>query len=223
MKACVMVLLCWCVCGLSQVFAETALGLPVENVQTVKLSNDVGKNQIQFVSSAPMEEIHGTAADISGQFQIDPQNLEGLSGHIEVGVKSMETGIAKRDEHMHSKDWLDAEKFPKIIFDVTGLQEVSVKPDKDKALVKATALGNFTLHGVTKALTIPVEITYLLANEKTKKRASGDLVLVKGKFQIALKDFNIQGARGMVGSRVGTDIDLEANFFGSTVSGEAGK
>lgn len=41
--------------------AQTPLGLPVEGVQTIRLDNRAGNNQIQFVSTAPMEEIRGTA------------------------------------------------------------------------------------------------------------------------------------------------------------------
>ncbi|MDP6041758.1 MAG: YceI family protein [Candidatus Latescibacteria bacterium] len=200
-----------------QVGAETALGLGVDGVQTIQLSDKVGKNQVQFVSSAPMEDIHGTASEISGELKLDPANVEGMTGKIEVQVASMETGIKKRDEHLHGKDWLDVEQFPVIAFEFTGLEDASVKADKDKATIKGLAVGTFSLHGVTKDLEIPFEATYLLASEKTKKRAPGDLFVVKGAFQIVLKDFDIKGARGMVGRKVGTEIELKANFFGSTV------
>ena len=207
--------------GVSQVFAETALGLDVEGVQTIVLNSKVGKNQIQFVSTAPMEEIHGTASEISGELKLDPGNLEGLTGKIEVQVGSMETGIKNRDEHLHSKDWLDAKEFPVIAFEITGLSDVSVDADQGKAVVKGTAGGAFVLHGVTKELAIPFEATYLLASDKTMKRAPGDFFVVKSEFDITLKDFDIKGARGMVGSKVGKNIDLKANFFGATVVEEA--
>ena len=206
--------------GVQQIGAETSLGLAVDGVQTIRLNSAVGKNQIQFVSAAPMEEIHGTASEISGELKLDPKNVEGMTGQIEVQVANMETGIKKRDEHLHSEDWLDVKQFPVIAFEITGLKDVTVKADKEKAAIVGTAVGNFLLHGVTKDLEIPFEATYLLASEKTKKRAPGDLFVVKGAFQIALKDFDIKGARGMVGSRVGTEIDLKTNFFGSTAIGE---
>ena len=205
----------------SSVDAGTSLGLSVEGVQTVRLNNAVGKNQIQFVSDAPMEKIHGTASDISGEIKLNPANLEKTIGRIVVGVASMETGIKKRDEHLHSKDWMDVKQFANIVFEVKTLEDVSVKATQAKADILATAVGEFTMHGVTKEVKIPVEMTYLLASEKTKKRAPGDFLVVKGAFKIALKDFDITGARGMVGSRVGTEIDLDANFFGATVLGDA--
>lgn len=207
--------------GVSPTLAETSLGLTIEGVQKIRLNNKVGKSQVKFVSAAPMEEIHGTASDIVGDITFDPANLEGLTARIEVGVASMETGIKKRDEHLHGTDWLDAKQFPKIIFEVKNLKDISVMAQGVKADVKAVATGDFTLHGITKEISVPVEMTYLLASEKTKKRAPGDFLVIKGMFQIALKDFDISGNRGMVGSRVGTEIELDANFFGSTVSDAA--
>lgn len=203
-----------------QVWAETALGLPVEGVQTIVLHNEVGKNQIRFVSSAPLEEIHGTASGISGALKLDPANLEGLTGKIEVQVASMETGIEKRDAHLHSEDWLDEKQFPMIGFEFVGLKEVSVEAGEDRAVIKGLAMGTFALHGVDQEMEIPFEATYLLASEQTKKRAPGDFFVVKSAFEIALKDFDIAGARGLVGNRVGKKIDLKTNFFGSTIRGE---
>ncbi|MGA1195834.1 MAG: YceI family protein [Candidatus Latescibacterota bacterium] len=221
MLRCVMFFVCLGLISSSPIDAETALGLAVDGVQTIQLNNDVGKNQIQFVSDAPMEKIHGTASDISGEITINPTHLEATVGRIVVGTASMETGIKKRDEHLHSKDWLDVATFSNIVFEVKALEGVTVKTSPVKADIQALAVGHFTLHGVTKEIKIPVEMTYLLASEKTKKRAPGDFLVVNGKFKIALKDFDIMGARGMVGSRVGTEIDLDANFFGSTVLGDA--
>ncbi len=203
--------------GAQQVWAETALGLPVEGVQTIVLSNAVGKNQIRFVSTAPMEEIHGTASGISGALRLDPTHVEGMTGKIEVKVASMETGIEKRDEHLLGKDWLDEKQFPAIAFEIVGVKDISVEANTHKAAIRGMALGAFSLHGVDKEMEIPFEATYLLASDQTKKRAPGDFFWVEGAFQIALKDFGIAGARGLVGSRVGTEIHLKANFFGSTV------
>lgn len=202
--------------AVQKVWAETSLGLPVEGVQTIVLRNEVGKNQIQFVSSAPLEEIHGTASEISGELKLDPANVEGLTGKIEVQVASMETGIEKRDAHLHSADWLDEKQFPVIGFEIAGLKDVSVEAGEDRAVIKGLAMGTFSLHGVAKKMEIPFEATYLLASEQTKKRALGNFFVVKGEFQIALKDFDIAGARGLVGNRVGKKIDLKTNFFGST-------
>ena len=66
-----------------------------------------------------------------------------------------------RDEHMAGKDWLNAAEFPNITFAIKSLK---LKGD-NKALtagssVQADATGDFTLHGVTKTITIPVRASY---------------------------------------------------------------
>src|SRR5689334_20555774 len=44
------------------------------------------------------------------------KNLGDLKADIEVEVKSVDTGIEKRDNHLRSGDFFDAEKFPKMTF-----------------------------------------------------------------------------------------------------------
>ena len=164
-----------------QVWAETSLGLPIEGVQTIVLRNEVGKNQIQFVSSAPLEEIHGTASGISGALKLDPTNVEGLTGKIEVQVASMETGIEKRDAHLHSADWLDEKQFPMIGFEIAGLKDVSVEAGEGRAVIKGLAMGTFSLHGVDREMEIPFEATYLLASEQTREASTGGFFCGEGR------------------------------------------
>ena len=206
-----------CLLWAAETPAETGFGLPIEGQKTVTLSNKVGKNQITFTSTAPLEEIEGTASGISGSLTLDPNHLETLSGAIKVDVLSMETGIKRRDRHLYSKDWLDADAHPEITFSVNGLQDLKLAENTSgKVTVKGTAAGAFSLHGVTEEMQIPFEATYIPTSEQTQKRAPGDFVMVRATFQIALKAFNIAGVRGIVGSKVGEVIDVQATFFGST-------
>ena len=202
--------------------AETGFGLPAAGAKTVHLSDGVGKNQMKFTSTAPLEEISGTAAGISGSFRFDPADLGQFEGRIQVEVQQMKTGISKRDGHLRSKDWLDAERFPAIVFEIKrldGVEPVVRDTEKGRAVVKGRAVGAFSLHGVTVEKAVPFEATYILESEQTRKRAPGDFVMIQATFQIALKDFDIKGVQGLVGSRVGEVIDIQATLFGSTAAG----
>jgi len=182
--------------------------------QTFAVSDDVGVNQITFTSSAPLEEIHGTASGVSGSVRFNPQAPDSLSGSISVDVRSMRTGISKRDGHLMSDDWLDADQFPTITFGLKRLDGISSTGGTGtQAPLKGSAVGDFTLHGVTKSIVIPIEATFLVESPATRKRASGDLLLIKASFQIALADFDVSGARGIVGKRVGKTIEVKAQFF----------
>jgi polyisoprenoid-binding protein YceI len=206
-----------CVHGL---LAATKLPLPVSGKKVVTLSNAVGQNLCKFHSSAPLEEFDGTADGISGSFTIDPQNLEATTGRIQVAVASMRTGIARRDEHLRSPDWLDAERYPFITFELQGLKDIRItEQSNNRAVLTAKAVGIFSLHGVDKPMELPITLTYVLENAETRKRAPGDLVMVQSEFTISLRDFNIRGRQGVIGSRVGESIRVWATFYGSTASG----
>jgi polyisoprenoid-binding protein YceI len=196
--------------------AQTALPLPLKGARTVVLNNAVGQNLCQFVSSAPLEEFEGTADGIEGSFVLDPQNLEATRGRIRVAVASMRTGIARRDEHLRSPEWLDAERYPYIEFELQGLRQVRItERTAGRVVLQAVAVGDFSLHGVRKPMELPIVMTYVPESEQTRQRAPGDLVQVQSEFTISLRDFDIRGRQGVIGSRVGEVIRVKASFYGA--------
>lgn len=64
-------------------------------------------------------------------------------------VASVNTGQEQRDGHLKSPDFFDAEKYPKLSFVSTSLTPVSGSD--------YTLKGDFTLHGVTKAIELDVD------------------------------------------------------------------
>lgn len=200
-------------------WAQTRLPLPVSGKKMIGLTNSVGQNLCKFHSTAPLEEFDGTADGIAGSFTLDPQNLEATRGRIQVAVASMRTGIARRDEHLRSPDWLDAERYPFITFDIAGLKDIRfTEQSPQRVSLTAKAIGTFSLHGVEKPMELPISLTYVLESEETRKRAPGDLVLVQSEFTLTLRDFNIRGRQGVIGSRVGEVIRVWATLYGSTAA-----
>ena len=181
---------------------------------TVALNDKISKNQFVWVSDAPLENIRGSAENVSGSFTIDPKNLSTIRGTIATQVRSMKTGNDTRDKHLVSSEWLDAGKYPAISFTITSVD--NVKPNGNAATGNAT--GNFTMHGVTKKVTVPFRLTYLPESDKTRQRAPGDLVMIAADFNLSLKDFNISGTEGEIGSKVGQTIKITAQLFGNTTS-----
>lgn len=200
----------------SVVIAGTGFPEVSRGQKTFKVNDAVGKTNIVFNSDAPLEKIRGTADEVSGEFKMDPANIEATTGRIEVKVESMSTAISKRDGHMRSDAWLDAAKYPTIVFDVQRLTDVRVENRNSRRVAVAKAVGTFTLHGVTKPLTADVTLTYIPESGETKQRASGDFVSLKANFTVALKDYSVVGKSGLVGSKVGEVIQVEANLFANS-------
>lgn len=198
------------------IYAGTTIS-EISGKKTVKLNDAVGDNIIKFLSSAPVENIEGNAKDIQGKFILDGDNLENSSGNISLQVVSMKTGLTKRDEHMYAKDWLDAASYPTISFDLKKLADIKIsKSDNGIAEFSAIADGSFTMHGISKSMKATIYIKYVNESDATRKKAAGDFVMIKASFKVPLKDFNIAGKQGIIGSKVGENIDISANLFGST-------
>jgi polyisoprenoid-binding protein YceI len=74
-----------------------------------------------------------------------------VSGHLDIKTASVRTGIGKRDEHMRSADYFEADKFPDISFVVTGADVI----DGDTVGLRA----DLTVKGVTKPVTLKTKVT----------------------------------------------------------------
>ncbi|MFM8568968.1 MAG: YceI family protein, partial [Candidatus Kapaibacterium sp.] len=113
---------------MKHLFLTIALSVSLASVQTfagpktVILGNtEKYKNEVRFVSDAPLEKIQGTAREISGTFSIDVQNVAATTGTFTVPVRSMVTGSSSRDSHMYDADWLDADAFKNINYNLKSV------------------------------------------------------------------------------------------------------
>ncbi|CAN5739274.1 YceI family protein [soil metagenome] len=126
---------------------DTLLGEP----STAGVWNlDPARSTIAFTSRSfwGLLPVKGTFTDFSGDGQITHQAA--VFGRLDIRVASLDTGIRKRDEHLRSPDFFDAERFPDISIIVTALQPSS----SDTADFRAT----LTVKATTKPLALPASI-----------------------------------------------------------------
>ena len=93
--------------------------------------------------------LHGQFNTFSGSFSYDKSNSTYSKIEVEIDTRSLDSNHAKRDKHIRSDAYLDVKKFPKATFISTSFEELG----NGNALLK----GDFTLHGITKNITIDVE------------------------------------------------------------------
>ena len=171
---------------------------------------------ITFESQADIETIVGTTNVAKGTVKADLEKGTG-SVSLTVPVASMKTGIDMRDEHLRSDKWLDAAKFADITF-------FSKKVERDgdaKNRVKAT--GDFTMHGVSKEMTVTVEWKELPA-EAAKKGGfpDGRWLKFSTEFRVKLSDHGVKVPDG-VGSKVEDAWAVKMAIFASTAKPEEKK
>ena len=178
--------------------------------QTFSFKDKKGRNQAMFFSSTPLEDVTGLSNDVNGSVTFNVSDVSTMSGSISITTASLKTGIELRDEHLQSKNWLDAESYPEITFVIKNVS--SVKALEDNKL-EAKVTGDFTTHGVTKEVTADVTMTYLDESEQTKKKAPGDLLGVEAKFSIVLSDYEVENM--VLGQKVSDNIDITVTMVGS--------
>ena len=94
--------------------------------------------------------MRGAFTATTGTLSYDEQSHMGSVKAI-IDVASISTGFAKRDEHLRSKDFFNAEKFPTMTFSAENFMLEAGKP--------VTVAGSLTLLGVTKPVSLSVQAT----------------------------------------------------------------
>ncbi len=93
----------------------------------------------------------GTFPDITGKIVIDRDDLSKSSVEAKINVLSVNTSLAKRDEHLRDKpEYLEAARFGTMTFVSTKVEAKG----KDEGILT----GQFTLHGVTREISFPFKV-----------------------------------------------------------------
>ena len=94
-----------------------------------------------------LSKVTGKFTDFSVDVVWDEADLGASSVQLVIQVESVETGIEGRNKHLKTADFFDVEQFPTITFSSS-----SITPNEDGFDVA----GTFTMHGVSRELTIPL-------------------------------------------------------------------
>ncbi len=138
---------------------------------------------------------YGRFDKIEGKFDIDPAKPEACMIDMTVDASSINTGNDKRDQHLKSQDFFSVKEFPTLTF-------------KSKSFKKAgdalTCEGDLTLHGVTKTITIPVELV-----GQGEGRGGAKLAGFESKFTIKRSDFGMNFMLQGIGDEITVMVSAE--------------
>ena len=129
--------------------------------------------------------VNGRFNKFEGEFSFDEAKPEESKLEVTIDTKSVDSNHAERDKHLRNEDFLNTDKFPKATFKSTSF---TLGEDKKGKLV-----GDFTLNGVTKPLTIDVMMT-----AAGKDPWGGERIGFKGDARFEMKDYNFKKAYGAV-------------------------
>ena len=147
------------------------------------------------ISHLVISTVKGKFNDVSGTLTLDGKKIQAADGTIQ--VKSLDTGNAKRDEDVRGDAFFDAAKFPTITF--------KSKRVEDKG-GESVIIGDFTMHGVTKELTLPVKV-----NGPMKDPWGNERIGLSTKAKVNRKDYGISYNKMLEtgGALVGDEVEIE--------------
>ena len=111
---------------------------------------DPDHSSFQFkVRHLMVSNVKGDFTKAKGVVTIDERDIANLKLEITIDAASVNTGHAKRDEHLRNADFFDVAKHPTITF-------VSKRAEK-AGMDRLKVIGDLTMHGVTREVTVDVE------------------------------------------------------------------
>jgi polyisoprenoid-binding protein YceI len=148
-----------------------------------------------------VSKVRGRFNGVSGRL-VTGDDLLDSSVTAEIDVTSFDTGNPQRDEHIRSADFLHATRFPTMTYRSSGLRW-----DGDNLVVD----GELTLHGITRPVSLTVELTGFGPDPYGGTRAGFSATA-----KINRKDFGIDtelpldGGGVVIGDTVQISLDIEA-------------
>ena len=150
--------------------------------------------------------VRGQFNKITGNVYYDPSDIGASSVEMTIAVSSLFTGIQKRDEHLKSPDFFDAEKYPVITFTSTKIETLGHS--------RAKVIGNLTIHGISRSVILEVEYSGPVKDPF----GSGMSMGFTAETAINIEDYSInwnypmESGGAVVGKDAHINMDIEADL-----------
>ncbi len=159
---------------------------------------DPAHSSVAFsVSHMVINNVKGMFKDFTGTVVVDNNAIQEAKGTIQ--TKSVDTGVERRDGDLRSANFFEVEKYPTITF-----QSKRVEKKGGETLL----IGDFTMHGVTKELSLPVKLAGPIKDPFGNTRIG-----LQAKTKLNRRDFGLTYGKVLEtgGLVVGDEVEIEIN------------
>jgi polyisoprenoid-binding protein YceI len=142
----------------------------------------------------------GKFTKFNGKIDVNREHSENSSVTAQIDVRSIDTRIKKRDDHLRSAEFFNVDKFPQITFKSRSVKQTGPQ--------SGDIVGDLTMHGVTKPVTLHVKLlTPLNETRETHWAVTVD--------PVTRRDFNLMFAPATetvsgISQTVAINIEIEA-------------
>jgi polyisoprenoid-binding protein YceI len=149
-----------------------------------------------------VSNVHGSFGKVSGTITYDGKDVSSIAADVTVDTTSITTHNEKRDAHLKSPDFFDVATYPALTFKSKKVEKV--------AAGKFKLIGDLTMHGVTKEVTLDVDgpSQAIVAQGATRVGATATTTLNRQDYGVKWSR-NIDGGGVVVGDEVKVTLELE--------------
>lgn len=158
---------------------------------------DSAHSSINFaVRHMMINDVRGRFTDFAGTINYDDKDATKSSVEFTAKVASINTDVARRDEHLRNADFFEVAKYPELTFKSRRVER------RGDAYV---AIGDFTMRGVTKEIAIPFKLAGAIKNPR------GTRIGVEAQTTIDRRDYGITWGQALEGGglAVSNDVRIE--------------
>ena len=160
---------------------------------------DPAYTTVEFTVRNLWYTVHGRFRTLEGSIVWDETDITRSSVVANIKARSIDTGNKRRDAHVRSAQFLDADNFPEIEFRST---RVARGKDRDSIDLE----GELIVRGRTKTITLAV-------NEMDRSRSprGEEFVYYSATTELDRFDLGINYGRGIIGRKVKVTINVQAS------------
>ena len=158
---------------------HTRMSTTVQTATRSTWAIDPVHSSVEFsVRHLMITTVKGRFTDVQGTVVLDELNPAASAVEVTVNVASIDTREPQRDAHLRSADFFDAGKFPTLTFRSQAARDLTSDGFK--------LVGDLTLHGVTREVTLDVT-----AEGRTKDAWGGERAGYSATTRIRRSDFGL--------------------------------
>jgi polyisoprenoid-binding protein YceI len=163
---------------------------------------DQSHSTIGFTVHQFLGTTHGKFTKFDGKIDVDREHPEKSSVTAKIDVRSIDTGIVKRDNHLRSPEFFNSARFPEMIFKSRSVRQTGQQ--------SGDILGELTMHGITKPITLHVKLLSPISGDTKETRWAVTSEPLKR------SDFNLMFSQGTeaisgISRTVAVNIEIEAS------------
>lgn len=159
---------------------------------------DTNHSAVNFNIRHFFTPVPGTFTQWGGELKFDANNLEGSSIDITIQVPSINTKNERRDGHLRTADFFDAEKYPTMRF-----VSKEIRKTGDNTFV---AVGELTIKETTKTIELPFEF---LGAMPDPQREGMTVAGFRAETSILRNDYGVGTGDYIQTAVIGNEVEIE--------------